>query len=335
MNTSNEKWVAPKENTLPDFIICGAMKCGTSSIHQILSQHPEVFIPDGEIGFFDIDNILQHNDFSFKKDNKWYFQNMEETPQLLWDWYEKWYEKKGNSSIIGEDSTTYLASPKAAKRIAAQKKDIKIIIMLRNPTKRTYSQYWHMFRTGRATLNFEDTLLYSPYDILNRSLYLEQIQNFYNYIPKNRIKVILFEDFISNKEKIMEELCQFIGADYNLLPKNAMEIHSNPSRLPRFHNLQLLLNKKMMHTTKRRYMNILPNTPSKKNENFITGVETKPNGGLLKKIYKTINPNIVGKPPVMNGETEEFLNQYFKKELIGLNELLEKDVLSVWFQKNK
>ena len=58
MNTvKNEDWLAPTEIRLPNFIICGAMKSGTSTVHQILNQHPRISIPDKEIHFFDSDNL--------------------------------------------------------------------------------------------------------------------------------------------------------------------------------------------------------------------------------------------------------------------------------------
>lgn len=61
MNYKKEnEWVAPENVRLPDFIICGAMKCGTSTVHSLLNQHPYVYIPDPEINFFDIDDIFQH-----------------------------------------------------------------------------------------------------------------------------------------------------------------------------------------------------------------------------------------------------------------------------------
>ncbi|TXE17122.1 sulfotransferase [Psychroserpens burtonensis] len=59
------KWIATETNLLPNFTIGGAMKSGTSAKHRILMQHPKVFIPKKEAGFFDIDNILEHSDFNF------------------------------------------------------------------------------------------------------------------------------------------------------------------------------------------------------------------------------------------------------------------------------
>ena len=67
----NEIWKSSEPELLPDFIIGGAMKSGTTTLHNILNAHPRIFIPDGEVHFFDMDNVSQHSDFNFlpkKKD---------------------------------------------------------------------------------------------------------------------------------------------------------------------------------------------------------------------------------------------------------------------------
>ncbi|WP_417858953.1 sulfotransferase [Xanthomarina gelatinilytica] len=90
-------WIAPDTNLLPDFIIGGAMKSGTSTIHNILEKHPKVFIPKKEIGFFDIDNILEHSDFNFFTDNKWVSQSMDNDPEKMWRWYQEKFKGKETS----------------------------------------------------------------------------------------------------------------------------------------------------------------------------------------------------------------------------------------------
>jgi len=142
-------WTSQKPESLPDFIIGGAMKSGTTSLHAILNSHPDIGISHNELGFFDIDNLLQHPDFNFydKINDKWINQSMQDHPELLWKWYYEQFEGlKKTASVIGEDSTTYLCSEIAAQRIALQKKPIKLIFILRHPTKRTVSNYLHSIR---------------------------------------------------------------------------------------------------------------------------------------------------------------------------------------------
>ena len=317
-------WIAQKPELLPDFMIGGAMKSGTSSIHIILNTHPNVFIPTSEIHFFDIDNILQHSDFNTFNKSKWISQNMEENPEKMWNWYYDKF-KKQKAQIIGEDSTTYLASKIAAKRISIQKKEIKLIFILRQPSLRAYSNYFHLLRTGRAMYSFEETIQREPYQILGRSLYKEQIENYYQFIPKDRIKIILFEDFIQDQEKTINELCSFLNINFEEIPKEVLKTHSNKAKTPKKINLQIKRNRLMKDVLQSTYKNKLP---------FHTTDYNKTTPFLLKafnKLHSKLNPNTTQKTPSINENTKLFLDNYFFNQLEGLDELINQDVLSKWF----
>ncbi|MEM5564591.1 sulfotransferase [Psychroserpens sp. AS72] len=317
-------WIAPKTDLLPDFIIGGAMKSGTSTIHNILEKHPKVFIPKKEIGFFDIDNILEHSDFNFFADNKWVSQSMEKDPEKMWSWYQEKF--KGNEScLMGEDSTTYLASKIAAKRISLQKKDIKLIFVLRQPSLRAYSNYYHLLRTGRATHSFEDTLRFNPFTVINRSLYKEQIESYYKFIPKSRIKVVLFEDLIENQEAVIKELCQFLNLNFDELPADSLNIHSNKASVPKSITRQFQKNALLRSLANAKYANDLP---------FKSLTEIKQRPFIIKainKVYGKINPKLAIKPPEILPETKTFLDAYFYNQLLGLDELIDQEVMSKWF----
>lgn len=321
-----KNWIAPDENSLPEFIIGGAMKSGTSTLHQILNTHPTIFIPECEVHFFDIDNIFQHSDFNFYNEEKkcWSTQSMKANPDKLWNWY---FEKfRGKEHFIkGEDSTTYLASKVAAKRISIQKKPIKLIFILRQPTLRAYSNYWHLLRSGRATFTFEDTLRFNPFSVLNRSLYKEQLEFYYSVLPKDRIKIILFEDLIDNPQNIVAEVSEFLEIDFNRFPDSAFNIHSNKGTLPVHINLQIRKNKMMRSFGNTRYINRLPIIPDLPVSSYPLLFK------IINKLHLKINPSKRTKIPKIHPETKRFLDRYFFQELSGLNELVEKEVLSKWF----
>jgi len=325
-NMKLTNWVSPDYSRLPDFIIGGAMKSGTTTLHTILNTHPKVFIPKDEIHFFDIDNIFQHNDFNFydKVNDKWLSQDMIENPSRMWDWYLSKFNEK-EKFIKGEDSTTYLASGIAAQRIALQKKDIKLIFLLRHPTKRAYSQYYHLLRSGRATYSFEDTIKFNPSSILTRSLYKEQLETYYKYIPKERIKVVLFEDLVRDTETIIEEVCQFLKIDFNMLDKDVFSIHSNKSMLPISPKLQVIFNRFLGECRNTRYIKALPNICSV--NNLKTPIYTK----FINRSHQIINQKIERKPARMKDSTKQFLDKYFSRELSGLDELVGEEILDKWF----
>lgn len=198
------------ENFEPDFVIGGVMKSGTITLHNILEQHPDIFISKDEEFIFNIDGIFQHKDFNHycRKQKKWFYQDFEDNKESLQIWYANKFSKT-NKVIKGEDATTYLASKKAADRLAKLSKPVKVIFILRQPTLRAYSNYLHLFKTGRAIYDFEDTIRFYPESVLSRSLYKEQLEYYYSLFPKEQIKIVLFEDLIENPEQVIEELCFF------------------------------------------------------------------------------------------------------------------------------
>ncbi|MEL7835186.1 sulfotransferase [Fodinibius sp. Rm-B-1B1-1] len=322
----SSEWIAPNPSQLPDFIIGGAMKSGTTTLHSILDQHPNVFIPKKEQHFFDFDNLLQHSAFNFfdGEENSWIRNSMSRSPQQLWEDYLSNYDGK-ESSIKGEDSTTYLASSIAAKRIAMQPKDIKLIFLLRHPTHRAYSQYFHLLRSGRAIFSFEDTLMFTPEKLLQRSLYNEQLQYYYDLIPRERIKVVLFEDLISKTKNTVAEICTFLDLDFQKFDNNILTTHSNKTKLPSSITLQIYYNRLFRKTANLRHVDSLPESPSPKEKRRIFFLR------LIKKAHRMINPLQDKEKPPIKKSTQQFLDQFFQRRLSGINNLVGKEILSTWF----
>jgi hypothetical protein len=324
--TDINKWISKTPEALPDFIIGGAMKSGTTTLHAILNQHPAISIAHDELGFFDMDSILQHPDFNFfdSKENLWIAQDIKSNPNLYWDWYHsKFTHLEG--LIKGEDSATYLASSKAAQRIASQKKPIKLIFVLRHPTERAISNYLHALKSGRAIYSLEDTLRYNPYSILTRSLYKEQLSHYYNYIPAERIKVVLFEDLISNTRACISEVCEFIGVDPIKLEDQVFKTHSNKTKLPKSISFQLARNKLFRYYGNYRYSHFLPSSP--KFQKPIPVVHK-----ALDKLHKKLNPHRSDHKFTIHESTKALLDDFFRTELIGIDELTKKTIYNKWFK---
>lgn len=324
MSCTMSNWILPDRLRTPDFIIGGAMKSGTTTLHYILGQHPQVFIPDREVNFYDIDNLFQHPDFNYFDGANWVSQRLDDDPERFWKWYASHFEGAGENQLVGEDSTTYLSSEIAAKRIAMQNKQLKLIILLRHPTERAYSQYWHLVRTGRATYSFEDTLRYDPFAVLQRSLYLDQLNKLFRHIAPERVKVVIFEEFMADKPGTLREICEHIGVDYRQLPPTAVEAHKNGSLVPRHPGFEVAKNRFFRSGGSMSYHAYLPMSPA-------------PAGGhmslprLVNMAHRGINPLVKAKPPTMKPSTHRLLDDYFERELDGLDELLGRPVLSTWF----
>lgn len=312
------------ERRFPDFIIAGAMKCGTTSLHYILDSHPDIFIPGGEIHFFNIDDHIQSPDFFVYDGKKWYYPHFEEKVDEYLDWYESFFKNSGENQLLGEDSTAYLSSEIAPKRIARFNPKAKIIVMLRDPASRTYSHYWHLLRTGRAVWNFEDSLQVSPSNLIQRSLYKEQIEHFFRILPNTDFHFILFEEFIQDRQAVLEGVCQFLGVSADRLSPKAINTRFNPALIPRSIRLQIWRNRLLRLRANYGYTNHILEVPGRKS--ISTGVFSRIFDGL----HSIVNPQKQTKPPKMKPETREFLNYYFAKANQGLSDLIGKDVDAYW-----
>ena len=318
----------PATIRVPDFIIAGAMKCGTTSMHFILNSHPDIFIPRDEINFFDLDDLIQHPDFFFFNSRRWYYPSFTKKDTEYWNWYGAFFADAKDNQLLGEDSTCYLASEVAPERISKVGKEIKIIIMLRDPTDRAYSHYWHLVRTGRATLSFEETLQLEPASVLIRSLYEKQVRNYLSFIPRERIHFVIFEEFIRNIAGTTRKVCDFLGADGNLTDVSQANSHANAGKWPKYTNLQLWRNRILRQRAKAIYQNHLIDLPDR---NGRPAVMLR----LADKIHSTLNPCAKDQQPKMRNDTRAMLDDYFATQNAGLSKLLDIDLDERWYRSRK
>lgn len=321
---SDPAWMAPQSLRLPDFIIAGAMKCGTTSLHDILNAHPQVFIPLRELHFYSMDAISNLAYYSYKKpDEQWFWPDLNKDPDRYWKWYSQNFAEAPASSLIGEDTTTYIQSPQAAARIAQQQKETKLIFCLRQPSLRAYSHYLHMLRAGRAMFTFDKMITCQWADVLPMSDYLQMLLPYLELIPRERMHFVIFEEFLKNKREVIEECCQFIGLDSSKIPDHAFETYSNEGFSPRSEKIQALHNRMMRAHLTSRYQGFFegdraqPHIPAKTPLTFWDSIVRKMNQGRRKsRISK---------------KSKAFLDDYFQNRLQGLNEVVGRDVLSLWF----
>jgi len=325
MITKDTKKIQTATNSrLPDFMIIGAMKAGTSTLHHILASHPDVFIPDNEIFFYDMDDLIQHPYFFLGTKHRWYFPTFDEHLSRYLNWYESLFEKARKDQLVGEDSTTYLASRNVPERISRLNPEVKLIVTLRDPAARTYSHYWHLVKAGRGIYNFEDTLQIQPQSLIERSLYKKQIEHFLKFIPKERFYFIIFEEFIRHMEKITQEICKFLGVSSESIDFNRLNTHQNPTMLPRHLKLQLWHNRILILKNKHVNVNRLIDAPTlQKKTNYLKSA--------INRSHRRINPVQQKKPPAMKASTKTFLNDYFSKENKGLSELINKNTDEFWY----
>ncbi|GAA0737279.1 sulfotransferase [Gaetbulibacter jejuensis] len=214
-----------------DFFCIGTQKGGTTTLHDILSQHPDLCLPSKkETHFFS-------NESFYAKGKDYYINN--------------YFKERDESKFIGEVDPEYSYFKDSAKRIYETFGQTKILFIIRNPIDRAYSHYLMTKRRGLESLTFEKALSLEKdriktdsdamhYSYLSRGYYLNQILAFEKYFGIDNIKIVLFEDFIKNTEKSINEISDFIG-----LPKYSYDTSriSNPASSPRFKKIQKFIYK--------------------------------------------------------------------------------------------
>lgn len=321
---------------LPDFIIPGAMKAGTSSMHGLLASHPDVFMPEGEIFFFSLGDFGEHSDHFFHADGEWSYPDWEGNFEQHFNWYRSHWNEADPASMWGEDSTTYLTSRKAPERIADLNPDVKFVVMLRDPVDRTYSHYWHVLRTGIAFTDFETTIERAPGTMLKRSLYSRGLERYFKYFDRDQFKFVFLERFVREQQAVIDEVCEFLGLSPEI-DVRTVEGHENVGGAPlsitakRWENY--FFRRHIDRPSHPGTVDWLPDVDLK--SRLVMNLKRGPKG-WLSQIFRNpttldIQNSVLTKNyPPMNDETREFLEDFFVRENPGLSELVGQDVSKYW-----
>jgi hypothetical protein len=209
---------------LPNFLIIGAARCGTTWMAKNLRLHPEIYMPSKkEIHFFDRD----------------YDQG--------WSYYESFFPKARCASrkAIGEATPAYLYLPQVAGLIRSALPNVKIIVALRDPVERAYSHYWNLVAEAlddgvNKKLEFEEKLKLTP-RLIEEGFYDERLKVYYDLFPRENICVVLFEEMVSDPETHFSNIYKFLGVSEDFRsPLLGVRINSAASKLGRSKLLDLM-----------------------------------------------------------------------------------------------
>ena len=298
------------EVKLPDFIIIGAARSGTTFLFHYLRQHPQVFMPDNKEPCF----------FSFMGNSRTFEDpNLKKQYIRKKDDYIRLFKLAKDDQIIGEGSTTYLYTFKDTikniKRVyGSHLKNLKIIALLRNPAERAYSHYLHFIRRKNEPYSFLESLkpeiikkripINPSYDYIGYGLYYEPIKAFKEEFPL--FKVYLFEE-IKERDSFLSDVCLFLGIDQKVpIDTNFL---SNPSGLPKNKVSEIIL--KMISrdsAIKRSFNKLFPKNYSIKHK-------------LILKLLRRTRLN--------ESVKKILIGDYFKKNIKKLQILINRD-LSSW-----
>lgn len=226
---------------LPNFFIAGAPKAGTTSLYHYLDQHPEIYMsPLKEVSYFSEEVREKNFAPALRKQAANAAQSMREyldagAPVKRfggivddWDDYCSLFARAGDAKAIGEGSVCYLWSRSAPRRIAEVIPDAKIIVILRNPVDRAFSQYLHNYADGAVRWSFtqhldaafarneSDRQCSIVHPFLELGLYAEQLRRYFDHFPREQIGIWLYED--TKKPGFLSEVFDFLGVQTSFRP---------------------------------------------------------------------------------------------------------------------
>jgi hypothetical protein len=215
-----------------DYIIAGAQKSGTTTLHNLIRAHPDVFTPKNpqELHYFD-------NETNFSKGMPW---------------FEAHFTEHEDEPVVGQTSPLYIYHPQASERIYKVYPNVKLIFILRNPVDRAYSHYYHSVKKGYEGEHFEKALQLEAsrikegelnrnrYSYKDRGFYSEQVDRYLQFFDKSQIMILQMERLKYEAAEQLNAVFKFLGIteQANDIITNAPTKKRNSSKLPRSMTLQ-------------------------------------------------------------------------------------------------
>ncbi|AMW06040.1 hypothetical protein GEMMAAP_17100 [Gemmatimonas phototrophica] len=197
-------------------MVVGGSRCGTTSLHAALVRHPSLFVPaDKSPNYFTAPDVAALPDSTALRAMKGHSVTTERE-------YLQLFAQAPASLLAGEVSPVYLQSIHTAARLASLAPESRIIAMLRHPVHRAYAHWLGRRRDGLdphdqfAAAIADDLANPAPRDVaFNHYLaigrYAHYLAPFYAAFPRERIKVVFFDDFASSPRAVIDDVCQFLG----------------------------------------------------------------------------------------------------------------------------
>jgi hypothetical protein len=225
-----------REPALPNFFIVGTGKAGTTSLYHYLQQHPQIYMsPVKEPCYFASEIRADNLTATYQRHIRRMSQSL---PERLgggrpvrplgwlvseWEDYLGLFQGVQTETAIGEASVAYLWSETAAANIASRLPDAKIILILRDPSERAFSQYLHQLSVGLTYSTFrehiekcvqnQDRKLGAHYPLLEVGLYSRQVKRYLDLFPRNNIRIYWYEEDWRKPNWLLEDLFKFLNVD--------------------------------------------------------------------------------------------------------------------------
>jgi hypothetical protein len=300
--------------TMPNFLIIGAGKSGTTSLYYYLKQHPQVYMsPVKEPKFFAVEGM----DLNFRGPDDEISMNRKSVNDI--ERYQMLFREVTNERAIGEASTLYLHSSEAPFRIKHYIPKARLIAVLRNPVERAYSQFLHFVRDGQEpttdfaqALREEETRVRDNWAPRWRNKYIgfyhAHLERYYNLFDRDQIMIHLYEDLRNDPATIVRSTYGFVGVDDAFAPD--VSLKHNISGMPKSRALQTLIGKPNPLKAA-----VKPLIPEKVRRRISVSLQTR---------------NISGSPPLDPSIRRDLMGLY-REDILKLQDLIDRD-LSMWLE---
>lgn len=305
---------------IPNFLIIGAAKAGTTSLHQYLSQHPEIYMsPQKELNFFAFDGEECDADGPIDRAGKKRYEYLKRISITDIKSYQRQFDAVTNQKRIGESSPLYLYSPRAPKRIHQYKPDVKLIAILRNPVERAFSHFiYYVARGQELTPDFTQAVKRENSSIHNiwsghrhyvrLGFYYTQLKHYFELFESNSIKIYLYDEFTEHPKAVLQDIFKFLDIDHTFVPDT--NIRYKPSQIPRNQSIHVALSALLKQDG---FLNTL--LPAK-----------------LKTIANKLkNRNLINAKSLLPLEARNYLISIYREDILKLQDLIQQD-LSNWLR---
>jgi hypothetical protein len=300
---SDKNWTENSSIHLPNAVIIGAPKSGTTSLYFYLRQHPDIFLPKKkELHYFSYDLLAKNTAGPGDK-------NALSTLCDTWRAYVQHYTNVNHQSIVAEVSPSYLYFSETSERIREKLGRVRIVALLRNPAERAFSQYMHLKRANRERLSFFEALQVEEQRRLagwgdmwryaESSLYATRIKRYIEVFGEHNVKILLSEEFFSHPIRVSQDLFAFFDVDSAFVPDVSRAY--NRTGTPRFGFLaDALVKRNLLRILARR---LIPERPRRSLRSFLIDVNKGDKGEI-------------------DSESRTYLQSVFREDILELERIL-------------
>ncbi len=299
---------------MPNFIIIGAGKSGTTALYRYLDQHPQVYMsPVKETNFFALEG--KRADFrdpsAPQRINSWSVTQLED--------YEALFDGASGETALGEASPLYLYDARAPGRIQHYVPDAKLIAVLRNPAERAHSAFTHLVRDGLEpyadfgrALAQEDQRVADHWSWIwhykRMGFYYEQLKRYFDTFGRDQISVYLYEDLKADPTNVVVDIFRSLGVDPQFRPDTSVQF--NRSGVPK---------SKALHSF------LMRSSPLK------APIKRLIPTAVRKRLVADLRNRNLREPPRLSSEMRLRLTEEYREDILGLQDLIQRD-LTGWLK---